>query len=141
MSLELPFGVKLLNPGPVDHWYGPYADTAAANTAVPAVVREKKTVLVGTVEYWWRDGTADEDLIPKVAETEGGVNHWRGAYDPSSGAPPEEGGSGEEGEIQGGDEWVLSEAGELWGEYWPAKTIIKALVDNPGSDEENWRLI
>ena len=69
-SLELPFGVKVLNPKPVDAYYDnegvPYTTTIAANAAIPAAVRYRGlTVNVNGTEFWYRDGVADVDLISK----------------------------------------------------------------------------
>lgn len=64
-QLELPYGIKVLGEQPTDAWYGPYESVEAANAAVPKPVRLNRTVKIGTLEYWWRDGNEDEDLILK----------------------------------------------------------------------------
>jgi hypothetical protein len=74
MSFNITQPVKVVNPNSnVDSDYGTYADVAAANLAIPQAVREKgKTVgiidgLTGSVvEYWYKSGITDLDLIPKV---------------------------------------------------------------------------
>jgi len=71
-SLELPFGVKVLNPKPADAKYDnegvPYVNTAAAIAAIPAAIRHRGlTVNINGEEYWWKTGTADGDLIVKTA--------------------------------------------------------------------------
>jgi hypothetical protein len=55
MSLELPFGIKVLDDTPLDSLYGPYVDVAAAKAAVPQAIRyDGLTVMItGTGEYWW----------------------------------------------------------------------------------------
>lgn len=45
-----------------------YSSVAAANTAiVPAYRHLGLTVKIGSQEYWYRDGTADGNLIPKIS--------------------------------------------------------------------------
>jgi hypothetical protein len=68
-------------------------------------------------------------------------NSFRGAYDASTDLYPATGGSGLDGLIRGGDEWHLSVAGTLNGEEQGVGTIVKALVNNPGQVNANWRLI
>jgi hypothetical protein len=75
MSLELPFGIKTLNPIPLDYWSGPYSGSStqealnAANSGIPEAVRYKSmevSLLVNNVsqKYWYKAGTLDQDLIP-----------------------------------------------------------------------------
>lgn len=71
-SLELPFGVKVLNPKPVDAKYDnegvPFTTTVAANAAIPVAIRYRGlTVNVNGAEYWYGAGTADVDLVAKTA--------------------------------------------------------------------------
>jgi len=76
-QLELPFPVKVVNPKPLDFWYyesdgTPYDNTTEAITQVISAVRYRGlTVNVNGVEYWWKDGTADLDLVAK-----GGATSW-----------------------------------------------------------------
>lgn len=66
-ALELPFSIKIVNPQPSDYYYGPYATTADAITAVPLGVRyDGLTVkIIGDGEYWWLDADlSDSGLIP-----------------------------------------------------------------------------
>jgi len=78
-QLELPYPIKVLNPAPLNFWEGPYASTAAANAAVPSAFRRftyagatyVTTVQINGVEYWWKDGNADIDLVAK-----GGSTSW-----------------------------------------------------------------
>lgn len=65
MSLELPYGIKRNTEGSLDHYYGPYDSLAAANAAVPTSIRKGRTVKIGNEEYWWTEGTGDQDLILK----------------------------------------------------------------------------
>lgn len=74
MSLELPFGVKAMNPVPLDAWAGPYASTGAAVAAIPAGVRwQGMTVSITSAgvakDYWFRDGILDANLILKEQGT------------------------------------------------------------------------
>jgi len=73
-GLQLPYGLQPVNPAPVDAWSGPYigataaAAKAEAVAAIPAGVRFQSMevrLIVGGVskKYWFRDGTADSDLI------------------------------------------------------------------------------
>lgn len=74
VGLQLPYGLQPVNPTPVDAWSGPYigADSqtavALANAAIPAGVRFQSMeirLIVGGIskKFWYRDGTADSDLI------------------------------------------------------------------------------
>jgi hypothetical protein len=72
MSLELPFGLKVLNPLPVDDKYlnngTPYANSAAVLAAIPQSIRHVGlTVNIANIEYWFKDGVTDLDLILKSA--------------------------------------------------------------------------
>lgn len=68
MSLELPFGIKPLNPVPVDAYYyntsgAAYTNTAEVTTQVLSTVRyEGMTFNVAGVEYWFSGGIGDGDL-------------------------------------------------------------------------------
>ena len=71
-NLELPFGVKVLNPLPADGKYDndgvPFATTIAANAAIPIAIRHLGlTVNIAGNEYWWKDGVTDPDLEIKVS--------------------------------------------------------------------------
>lgn len=70
MALELPYGIKSLNPVPLDAKYDnagtPYVDEATVIAAIPQSVRYKGlTVNIAAVEYWWEDGITDGDLVVK----------------------------------------------------------------------------
>jgi len=71
MALELPFGLKVLNPLPVDDKYlsggTPYTSVSAVNTAIPEPIRHQGlTVNINGVEYWYKDGVTDGDLVLKT---------------------------------------------------------------------------
>lgn len=76
-GLQLPYGLQPVNPAPVDAWSGPYtgatasAALASATAAIPSGVRFQSMevrLIVGGVskKYWFRDGTADSDLVEFV---------------------------------------------------------------------------
>lgn len=73
-GLQLPFGIKPVNPVPVDTWSGPYVGsteaeaTATANSSIPSAIRfqsmEVRLIVAGTArKFWYRDGIADSDLV------------------------------------------------------------------------------
>lgn len=70
-QLELPYPIKVNNPKPLDYYYfesdgTPYESTSEVTTAIPSAIRyQGMTVNVVGVEYWFGDGTADEDLVVK----------------------------------------------------------------------------
>jgi len=77
MALELPFGLKVLNPLPVDEKYLnvgiPYINVAAVNATIPQAIRHTGlTVNVSGVEYWYASGVTDPDLIQKFTGGTGG---------------------------------------------------------------------
>ncbi|MGY4385632.1 hypothetical protein ACVWYN_002678 [Pedobacter sp. UYP24] len=71
---------KMVNPGPLDAWMGPYESVDAANTAIPNVVidvdgtpknfREGKfaIVLIGAVRilHWWDQDYTNSGLKPII---------------------------------------------------------------------------
>lgn len=75
MSINLNDNLNVSAPLPVDNRYGngsslpfaPYASTTAANTATTGKRYIGMTVIVGTppVEYWYKSGITDSDLVPK----------------------------------------------------------------------------
>ena len=80
MSLNLPFGTRVLNPFPVDDKAfnasgQPYTDLNEVKTQVTSGVRHKGLrVFVddgsgGVAEYWWKDGITDNDLVPYIPST------------------------------------------------------------------------
>ena len=110
-SLELPFGIKVLNPTPVDAKYlndgVPYTDVSEVNAAIGAGIRHTGlTVNIGGVEYWYATGIGDGDLVIKTA---GGA------------------GSGERIE----KEYTQASHGFAVGEVvaWSGSSFIKALAD------------
>ena len=73
MTLELPFGIKPVNPVPVEYWSGPYSGILtqeainAANSGIPLPVRFQSmevSLLVNGVseKYWYATGVNDVDL-------------------------------------------------------------------------------
>lgn len=70
-SFDLSVNVRNANPSAnIDYYYGTYESKEAACAAVPLAVRMiGKTVGIvengAVVEYWWKSGTADEDLVLK----------------------------------------------------------------------------
>lgn len=81
-GIELPSGIKTLNPVPVIYWSGPYTganETAAklaANTAIPSSVRfptmEVNLIIAGGgIKYWYKDGITDVDLVPFLTSVSG----------------------------------------------------------------------
>lgn len=70
-KLELPDGIKIVNPKPVDAYYDndgvPYASVVAANAAIPVAIRYRGlTINVAGEEYWYKAGTADINLVLKA---------------------------------------------------------------------------
>ena len=64
MAVELPGGIKGLNPSPTDAWSGPYSSVGEANLSINRLVRYK-TMIVRIVSdlYWYRDGIEDANLV------------------------------------------------------------------------------
>jgi len=80
-NLELPFGIKVLNPVPIDAKYLnegiPYASTGQTNSLIPVGIRHTGlTVNVLGTEYWYKDGITDTDLVLKT--TGGGTSNASG---------------------------------------------------------------
>ncbi|TFF34380.1 hypothetical protein [Mucilaginibacter psychrotolerans] len=81
---ERPIGIKLTNPGSVDWYYGggltAYNSVEDALNAVPESLRFGKTVGVlidgVVVEYWFKEGITDEDLIIKSTGGSGIVDAY-----------------------------------------------------------------
>ncbi len=67
----------------------------------------------------------------------------RGAWDASTNLYPAAGsGSGTAGAITAGDYWYFSSpATNIDSSYWPVKTLAISLIDTPGQDSANWKLI
>jgi hypothetical protein len=83
MSLELPYGIKVVNPKPLDRYYYnndvPYTSILEVNTLIPVGVRYAGlTVNISTNEYWYKDGTDDTDLVPKLGGGIAGYVHNQG---------------------------------------------------------------
>lgn len=73
--LELPFSVKTLNPQPEIAKYfnqagTPYTDVTQALTELTSGIRHiGLTVNIAGVEYWFKDGVLDIDLVTKISDT------------------------------------------------------------------------
>ena len=69
-NLELPFGIKVLNPVSLDAKYlnegVPYTGVTEVNSLVPIGIRHVGlTVNISGVEYWYAAGITDPDLVIK----------------------------------------------------------------------------
>jgi hypothetical protein len=74
-GFQLPFGVKPVNPIPVDYYSGPYVSNISiqdaidqANVAIPLGIRFKTMevrLIVNNfgLKYWYKDGTDNTDLV------------------------------------------------------------------------------
>jgi hypothetical protein len=79
---ERPLSIKLTNPGNIDWYYGggliAYQSVEEALATVPGALRLGKTVGIlindKIVEYWFKDGIADEDLKVKNLGAGGDVD-------------------------------------------------------------------
>jgi hypothetical protein len=64
MAVELPGGIKVLNPSPTDTWSGPYNSVTEANIAINPLVRYKTMIVrIASDLYWYRNGILDTDLV------------------------------------------------------------------------------
>jgi hypothetical protein len=75
-GIQLSAGIVVGSNTAVDAKYGPYADVATAKSEIGSTLRYKGLtvgILVSgaVVEYWWKDGITDSDLISK-----GGATAW-----------------------------------------------------------------
>lgn len=104
-SIEIQNGVKTLSSAPADAKYynnsgAPYTNVAEVNSQIPSALRGRGlTVNVAGVEYWYKDGILDTDLVVKITEahTHGNKNTldkitesenlplWNGSAWPGSG--------------------------------------------------------
>jgi hypothetical protein len=113
---------------------------AASRGVVLAGVTQAGSVSGGDEVFVIRSGGAVR--IPYTA-LQG--SKWRAAVDISGNAYPTTGGSGTGGAILAGDQFPVSVGGNLdlgtGVEPVPAKSILVALVDTPGSTPANWRVI
>lgn len=72
MSLQLPFGIEVLNQKPADAKYflsgeTPYNSIGEANFSLPSGIRHQGlTVNILGIEYWYKDGITDLDLVVKT---------------------------------------------------------------------------
>jgi len=83
-GLQLPYGIQPVNAVPVDSYSGPFTGSldsipsaiTAANAGIPSSLRFKSMevrLLVGgkSRKFWYKDGTADNDLVEFVGGTGG----------------------------------------------------------------------
>jgi hypothetical protein len=81
MAIELNDNIKPKAPKILDDRYSmngvtPYVDVAEANATIPLTYRSLGLpVLIGNVEYWYRDGITDIDLVPKVGGADANFVH------------------------------------------------------------------
>ena len=74
-GLELPFGVKVLNPLSLDEKYlsggtTPYSSVSNVNSLIPQSIRHRGlTVNISGDEYWYKDGVTDADLVIKTGNS------------------------------------------------------------------------
>lgn len=64
------------------------------------------------------------------------IGNWNASGD----VFPETGGTGSEGAVEKGNEWDITVAGTLDGDFVPAGATIRAKVNTPGQDGSNWRI-
>jgi hypothetical protein len=76
--LSFPFGFNVNDNTPIDGKYGvidsgvwrPYTNIAEVISVLPSGVRHiGLTVNVAGIEYWWRDGVSDINLIIKTVSS------------------------------------------------------------------------
>lgn len=70
-NFQIPFSVQLVNPLPVDYYYGPWSSTTQALTVVTAPIRYTgQTVCVvanGIPQEYWFINLTDAGLVPKTS--------------------------------------------------------------------------
>jgi hypothetical protein len=77
-QLQLPYSVQIVNPRPVDFLYyeadgTPWDNTTEVTTTIIAAIRYRGlTVNISGVEYWFRDGTTNGDLVVKLTSATAG---------------------------------------------------------------------
>lgn len=90
-SFDLLNSVRVANPtANVDFYYGTYASVAAACEAVPREVRMRgRTVGIivdgSVVEYWWKSGIEDANLVEKTSGGSGGGKKYVCTFDNAAG--------------------------------------------------------
>ena len=68
-GFQIPFGVQIVNPLPVDTWSGPYTGLTEALNSIPIEIRYPTMEVRmlsenGNKIYWFKDGIEDIDLVP-----------------------------------------------------------------------------
>jgi hypothetical protein len=91
MAILLNDNINIETGKHLDNKYGPYADIATAKSSIP-VFKRARGLTVGIidsgflVEYWFKDGTTDSDLVLKAADNSTSTNvqsnsaNWNTAY-------------------------------------------------------------
>jgi len=83
MSLELPFGIRILNKSAnLDDRYGPHSTLAEAYEAVKDTEEIGLTVMVSGAEYWFKDNI--NNLVPKLSVSSNGLSlqgNWDANFD------------------------------------------------------------
>lgn len=69
------------------------------------------------------------------------IDHYRGLYDASVNLAPSTNGSGTGGEILGGDYWIISVAGTVFGIFVNIGNQIISKINSPGQTSGNWTII
>lgn len=94
MAITLNDNIDLASSKPLDNRYGPYNSVATAVASIPAFKRfQGLTVGIivqgAVVDYWFRDGVADSNLILKTAGGDGGGGIIGGAIGNFDGGHPD----------------------------------------------------
>jgi hypothetical protein len=80
-TIQLPGGLKVLNPAPeITKYFNnantPYTNVAQVLSEITSGIRHQGlTVNVAGVEYWFKDGILDAHLVPKVDAALGDKNY------------------------------------------------------------------
>ena len=85
-GIELSAGIVVGSVEPIDKKYGAYASTTEANSEVGATLRYRGLTVGITgsgylVEYWWKDGTTDSDLVVKQPSGEIFSGSFSGSFE------------------------------------------------------------
>jgi len=80
-TIQLPGGLKVLNPAPeITKYFNnantPYTDAAQVLSEIVSGIRHRGlTVNIAGIEYWFKDGTTDSDLVEKADLTRADKNY------------------------------------------------------------------
>jgi hypothetical protein len=90
-QLQLPFGVQVLNPLPLEGYYYnpatnlPWVSVTAVNTGIASTIRyQGMTVNINGTEYWYGAGTGNANLVQKISGLTGSGATQQIAYFNSS---------------------------------------------------------